>query len=252
MSNEELAAAIQNGATERMSELWEQIKGLIAWKAVRIMAALERKGNPCGVAFDDLMQTGYIALDAAVKTYKHGGGAFSAWLMLYLQTELAAVTGYRTKGEQREPLNNALSLDIPPNGETDEITLGECIEDPRAATELERTVEELWRGQLLEALEKALSDIPKLRADILRLRYFDDMSLQNTSRRLGISRDKVAQEERRGLRDLRNDALRQFYDFDYYGGTGLKAFRNSGTSVQERYLLELERKSRINEAARKP
>lgn len=246
MSNKELVEKIQAGALELMGELWVQNKGLIAWKAKQIMTALNLRGNPCGVELDDLLQSGYIALDAAVKTYKTDSGIFSAWLMFYLQSEFANVTGYRTKAEQREPLNNALSLDIRPNGETDEITLGDCIEDPGAAIELERTVEELWRDQLSEALAAGLAGIPQQQADILRLRYFDELTLQDASCKLSISRDKVSQEEHRGLRALRTEALLQFYDFDYYGGTSLTAFRNSGKTVQERYLIEVDRKFRKN------
>ena len=237
-------AKIQFGATELTGELWEQIKGLVAWKAKQIMTALSMRGNPCGVELDDLLQSGYIALNAAVKTYKPESGAFSVWLMFYLQNEFATVTGYRTKTEQSEPLNNALSLDMSPNGETDGLTLGDCIEDSGSAIELEQTEEELWREQLSEALAAGLAGIPQQQADILRLRYFDELTLQDASCKLGISRDKVSQEEHRGLRALRTEALLQFYDFDYYGGTSLTAFRNSGKTVQERYLIEVERKSR--------
>lgn len=55
MSNEELAVEIQNGAPERMGELWEQVAGLVKWKAKRIMTALELRGSMCGVDFDDLV-----------------------------------------------------------------------------------------------------------------------------------------------------------------------------------------------------
>lgn len=253
MSNEELVTEIQAGATERMGELWEQIDGLVKQQANKVVSALDRRGNPCGVEFEDLYQTGYIALTEAVKTYKLEGMSFTAWLVFYLKSAFAAATGYNTATGQNEPLNNALSLDMPPTDDTDGLALGDCIEDPRAADEITETVEEVWRGQLSEALTEALSSIPEIQANILRLRYFDELTLEETRHKLGISRDKVAQAERRGLRDLRTDKLRSFYEFDYYGGTGLTAYRNSGTSVQERYLLELERNSRKTvEAGRKP
>lgn len=253
MSNEELVAEIQAGAAGRMGELWEQIDGLVKQQANKVVSALERRGNPCGVEFEDLYQTGYIALTEAVKTYKPEGMSFAAWLVFYLKSAFAAATGYNTATGQHEPLNNALSLDMPPGDETDGITLGDCIEDPRAANEITGTVEELWNEQLTGAVAEALSTIPELRADILRLRYFEELTLEEIRHRLGMSRDRVTMEERRGLRDLRTDKLRPFYEFDYYGGTGLTAYRNTGTSVQERYLLELERKSRKTvEAKRNP
>lgn len=253
MSNEELVAEIQAGAAGRMGELWVLIDGLVKQQAKRVISALALRGNPCGVEFEDLYQTGYISLTEAVKTYKSDGMCFAAWYVFYLKSAFAAATGYRTASGQNEPLNNALSLDMPRNGETDEITLGDCIKDPKAAGILEQAEKNVWNDQLSSALAEALDGLPELQADILRLRYFERMTLEDTRRRLGVSRDKVAQEERRALRRLRTDKLRPFYEFDYYGGTSLTAFRNSGASIQERYLLELERKSRkMVEAKRKP
>lgn len=192
MSNEELVAEIQAGNTDRMGELWEQIDGLVKQQAKRIISALELRGNPCGIEFEDLYQTGYIALADAVNTYKPEGMSFSSWLVYYLKSAFAAATGYRTTSGQNEPLNNSLSLDVPISSETDEITLGDCIEDPRAADELEQTAEEVWGEQLLEELAHALDNIPKQRADILRLRYFGKLTLQETSRKIGVSRSRVA------------------------------------------------------------
>lgn len=253
MSNEELVAEIQTGATERMVDLWEQVDGLVKRQAQKVISALSHRGNPCGVEFEDLYQTGYLALAEAAKTYKSEGMSFAAWLMFYLKSAFAVVTGYHTATGQREPLNNALSLDMPPNGETDEITLGDCIEDLKAAGILEQTEKNVWNYQLSSALTEALDSLPELQADTLRLRYFEGMTLEDTRRRLGVSRDKVTQAERRALRNMRTDKLRPFYEFDYYGRTGLTAYRNSGTSVQERYLLEVERKSRKTvEAKRNP
>ena len=46
--------------------------------------------------------------------------------------------------------------------------------------------------------------------------------------------------------------LYTFCDFDFYGGTGLGAFRYGGMSVQERYLVvEEERKERQSSRHRK-
>lgn len=57
MSNEELVAAIQGGAVELMGQLWEQVEGLVSWKANHIMTALEGCGGR-GVEFEDLYQSG--------------------------------------------------------------------------------------------------------------------------------------------------------------------------------------------------
>lgn len=67
MTNEELVVRIRAGEQHLMGELWEQVEGLIKWKARRIMTILDSTGINSGVEFDDLYQSGYLALVAAVK-----------------------------------------------------------------------------------------------------------------------------------------------------------------------------------------
>ena len=61
--------------------------------------------------------------------------------------------------------------------------------------------------------------------------------------------EMVRKRERDALRRLRSPKtacrLRPFYDFDFYCGTGLGAFRHTGMSIQERYLvIEEDRRER--------
>ena len=243
MSNEELVAAIQAGEN-RMGELWDQVEGLVKWKANRIMTALALKGNPCGVEFVDLYQSGYIALVAAVDTYTPEGGAFSTWLGFYLQNEFARITGYRTQKEQREPLNNALSLDSPLTDDSDAATFGDLIPDKRAAATMQDIEEKLWQEQLHEAVEMALAELPEQSAEIMRLRYYQGLTAAEAGELSGVGRDGVRRIESKAIRQLRRPEmashLRPFYDYDFYCGTGLGTFRNTGTSVQDRYLIAQE------------
>ena len=57
MSIEEMVAAIQAGAVDRIGELWERVEGLVKWKAKQIMTALQGCAGR-GVEFDDLCQSG--------------------------------------------------------------------------------------------------------------------------------------------------------------------------------------------------
>ena len=118
MSNEELVAAIQAGE-DRMGELWIQVEGLVKWTAKHRIAILEGRG---GVEFEDLYQSGYPALVAAVYSYKPDKGAFSTWFMFYLRTAFAEATGHRTAKQKLDPLNAALSLDTPLGDDADSNT----------------------------------------------------------------------------------------------------------------------------------
>lgn len=181
MSNEELVAAIQAGATERMGELWEQVEKLVKWKANRIMTALSLKNNPCGVELDDLMQSGYVAMVAAANTYNAENGKFSTWLMYHLQKEFADITGYRTKQGQHDPLNlpygMVAELDKPMSDDANSDPLSEIIPDQYAAATMEAVEERLYREQLHEALEQAMAEIPANRAEVLRQRYYEGKTL---------------------------------------------------------------------------
>lgn len=106
MSNEELVAAIQSGE-DRMGELWIHVEGLVRWAAKRKITVLEGHSS---VEFEDLYQSGYLAMVSAASSYTPGDLAFSTWLMYYLRTAFSEAAGHRTKKQKRDPLNSALSL----------------------------------------------------------------------------------------------------------------------------------------------
>ncbi len=249
MSNEELVAEIQAGAVELMEQLWEQVAGLIKWKAKRIMTVLE--GCPGrGVEFEDLCQSGYLAMVAAVDTYDPAaGGTFSTWLVYHLKNAFAEATGYRAQKGRQEPLNNYLSLDTPLTDDADSDDLMDVVADPAGLQWRESLEEALWRKELQKAVEVALSAVPESYRDVLHMRYWDGMTLESIGIRRGISTETARRMENKAIRQLRQpktaSQLYPFYDFDFYSGVGLGSFRHSGMSVQERYLVvEEERKER--------
>jgi len=250
VSNEELVSEIQNGKPEQTGKLWERMEGLVKWKAKRIMTAMELRGTSCGCEFDDLVQCGYPAMVAAVETYTPESGSFSTWFMYYLQKEFAEITGYRTKRGRCEPLNEAYSLDKPLTDESDSAVFGDLIPDQRAAATMERVEEREYQRQLKHAIDRALSELPADVADVLRLRNYDWLTLDEIGERWKLSRERIRQMENKGIRKLREPRiaciLRPFMDFDFYSSTGLTAYQQSGMSVQERYVaMEEQRRERV-------
>lgn len=240
MSNEELVAAIQSGKDEHMGELWEQTERFIAWKARRVMTTLE--GNST-VEVDDLIQSGYFALVAAVRTYKPGDMVFVKWLSFYLQTAFAEVAGYRTEKLRNDPCRWAASLDMP-IGEDGDTTISEIIPDAEAAAIMEAVEESLWREQLRNVETELISGLYKDQREVLYRHYFEGQTYEECAAAMRISIGKVRTLIAKGMKELRrphNKAqLLPFYEFDYFIGTGLQAFRNSGMSIQERYLIKKE------------
>lgn len=239
-TNEELAALIQNGATEYIPELWEQVEGLVKWRARYEMTMWDGYGS---VEYDDLINAGYIAVYAAVESFDPSAGCkFSTWLMYYLKTVYAETIGYKTKGNYNNPLNTASSLNTPSFGDDpDSDEVGEVIEYPRREMQEELLDAPLWFGQLHTALESALSSLPHDMGRILRAKFWDGAERDEIAAAMGITPEKVRSLEGQALRTLRKPKyackLIDFYDFSYYSGTGLATYQHTGASIQERFLL---------------
>ena len=154
MTNEELVREIQSGKTEKMSELWEQVRRYV-WQQARRRRYVEQ---------EDLCQSGYIALAEAVGTYKEDGGmSFLNWFTYYLRTGFKQVEGRFTVKQGNDPLHHAISLDAPLDDE-EAATLGDIIADPAANVE-EQTA-------LHVMMEAALQTLPERQQMAVRRRYY--------------------------------------------------------------------------------
>ena len=94
-------------------------------------------------------------------------------------------------------------------------------------------------------MEIVLGELPIEQSTVLRQRYYAQQTLAGAAQNLGTTAEEVRKLEGKGLKALRHyklaNRIRPFYDFDCYSGTGLSAFRHSGMSVQEHYLICMER-----------
>lgn len=213
MSNEELVAAIQAGEQERMGELWDQVAGLVRWKANRVMTSLELQRNSCGVEFDDLCQCGYLALVAAVADYRPGGGSFNTLFMFRLKTAFAEATGFRTKHQLYDPLRWAVSLDMPV-GEDEETNFSELIPDPAEEAAITAVADTEMRKQCSEAVRQAMAGLSDLETAIIDYRYFRGLVITKTATELGITEKEAQKLESNALRYLRHpDRARKLREF---------------------------------------
>lgn len=238
MSNEELVARIQDGEEGLYGELWANVERLVYWKARQAIHAI---GSSCGVEVEDLLNCGYFALVKAVGTYSPGAHSFAGWLMLYLKTEFAEASGYRTEKRKNDPLQHAVSLSAPLAGDSEDLLLSDTIPDPNGQAPMESIEDSMWHEQLHDALECILEEIPANQSDVIRHRYYQGLTVATTAQALGTSYTEARKLEGKAIRTLRQPKIarkiRPFYDFDYYSGTGLGTFRSTGMSIQERYLV---------------
>jgi len=242
MSNEEIVSLIQSGNVNYFADLWEQIERLVQWKANRIISAI---GSRAGTEFDDLYQSGYLAMVAAVNTYDSESGSFAGWFMLHLRTAFAEATGTRSQKQAKDPIHSAMSLNCPLCDDSDADLLLAVIPDPIGEISLQNVEERIYQQQLHNALTAALEKLPDNERDVIQKKYLEGIPVEQIAVETGTTREVIRQNEKNGLRQLRHPAnaklLRPFYDFDYYGLSGLSAFKNTGMSVQERYLIHQEK-----------
>lgn len=245
MSNEELVQEIQNGNQSLMEQLWGNVYRLVYKLAMNYHGLL---GGHGGLTIEDLVQEGYPALAEAVETYKPDVAAFSTWLCIYLRKNFRIAAGLHGKAKTLDPINTKVSLNATIDDEG-EAELMEVVEDPAAAMSMGNTEDRIWLEQLREVIGSLMAEMPEKQAEALYHRYWLNQSYTDAGEDLGIAGWNVHTAEQRGLRFLRQPKnakhLKPFYDFDYYGGAGMGAFKHSGMSVQERYLIRQEKAAEV-------
>ena len=244
MSSEEMVAAIQNGDTGLQERLWERVCKLVRVYAYRYYMATNGRG---GVTIEDLEQTGYLAMVEAADRYDPGKAAFSTYLVQYLHKYFQEASGrlYQTTNGQLMPkdaLDVSISLNMPLDDD-EKAELMEIIADPTAI--LDNVEAKICNEQLQKAVEDALRELPEDQTSVMHCRFWENLTYEETAVRLGRGTGSVRAMEEKAIRTLRKPKSRErlmpFYDFSYYNNTGLGAYKSTGESVQERYLLQKER-----------
>lgn len=246
MSNEELVLAIQAGRTELISQLWDNVEKLIAWRANRFLSVLSANDLCHGVETGDLINSGFFALLAAVKTYDPKKCLFSTWLLFYLKTVFAETTGYRTEKQRNDPLRYALSMDTPIDDE-DGDTIGDLQADAAATIPFENVDDAIYRNQLHRVLDESITQLPAVQTEILRRHYWDQQTMEDIGTVIGKSTERVRQLEERAIRTLRTQPFRENLDTflkrqtPYYLRVGPQEFQRTHTSATEKIVLLRER-----------
>lgn len=245
MSNEELAILIRNGDKSKLSELWDGVRGYVAKTAHSYMVIYDGR---YGVEFDDLMQSGFLAMVAAAESYEPKDAKFITWLTYHLKTVFAEAANRRTKSQRKNPLHSASSLMEPvPGAEDGEMLLMDTIPAPDAFEEVESKI---YREQLRADLETVLSTISEKCADVLRLHFFDGMELADIARQRGVSNETISVRKREGLRTMRQKVntsqgarLKAYIEngTNYYAGMGRGRFLSTQESPIESVVLKREK-----------
>ena len=239
MSNEELALKIQQGLTEYYNELWENIKDLIALIANKTFVLNRDNCISVGVTVDDIIQSGFIALTEAVKAFKPESGIkFVSYITYPMKKQVDTLLGRRSS--YRDGLNYSISLDMPINNNTDDLTIGDVLPDTEAKTAPQSIEDDIFNIQLKKALTKEISQLSEQEQRIIFDRHFDNLKFSDISQRENIPEWKAKNLYTSALHSLSRErhkkALRSFAD-EVFGRalkhTGFSSFKYQGASSVE-------------------
>ena len=198
MTNEELARQIQQGERDLILQLWEQVRRYAHDRAYKWFRATNGRG---GQTVQDLEQEAFLALLEALEGWSEEAGPFLPWYSLRLKAAFTAATAQRTQRDRKDPLQDCLSLYAPlTDREGNPFTLEDTIPDQRAEDDL-NTVEE--RDQKA-AIRRVLDSLQVEQRRVILLRYYHDMTREQTAQRLHLTRTRAAAIEAKALRLLRH------------------------------------------------
>ena len=202
MTNEELAIEIQKGNTEYLPLLFDQVEKFIRKKAAQRLRVL---GEDSGIEFDELYDSGYLAVIEAAKYFKpESGYKFLTFLDKPLKNAFAEVTNARTQKGLKDPLRNAVSLETPV-GEDETLTIGDTIADDTDITA--EVIRKVSNKELHKALDNALDQLEPLEAEAIRLQYYSNLNLQQSAVAMKIEPDTVHYLRLNGMRKLRTPEI---------------------------------------------
>lgn len=197
-TNEELARRIQQGERDLILQLWEQVRRYAHDRAYKWFRATNGRG---GQTVQDLEQEAFLALLEALEGWDEKAGPFLPWYSLRLKATFTAATAQRTQRDRKDPLQDCLSLDAPlTDREGNPFTLEDTIPDQRAEDDL-NAVEERDRQ---EAIRRVLDSLQAEQRRVILLRYYHDMTREQTAQRLHLTRSRAATIEAKALRLLRH------------------------------------------------
>jgi RNA polymerase sigma factor (sigma-70 family) len=241
-----LVTAIQAGERDKLHELWNETEKLFKWWSNRLLITMP------GADFNDLYQCGYIALAAAVETFEPKQGSFTHWLAYYFKNEIANFFGYKTKRQREDPLHKSLSLDAPIIEGDNDYTLADTIRDD---TDPYETIDEqVFREQLHDELEIALTKLTENQEVVIRRRYYKNQPTETVAKELNVTKQNVSQSEHQGLRAIKNSKSgNRLYKYlcpdgerridertNFYRRSSLDSFNSTGLSAVELIAIQRE------------
>lgn len=240
MTNEQLTLDIQNGNRAALSQLWEAVRPLLfslAWKFY-IRQGKERCSSH-GITLEDLQQESFFALCDAVQAYRpEKGYQLTTYLHYATENRFKACMGIQGKADA---LNHADRLERPIPGDEEGREQGDSIPDEKAEAALLAVDDQEEQAHFHNVLEQALGELSVVQSAVVRHRFTQQHTRQQTAQALHITPQEVRREEARALQLLRGKpavlCLREeALEKAAYRGTGWFSWYYEQGSVEERLV----------------
>lgn len=249
-----LVIKILSGDGSLIYELWRELDDLCAWYCRKLLRQLPEVFK---LEFGDLYNCGFIALRNALQHCSlEKYEKFTTYYLCYLtgtiyQENRLSTGGHYKDGRRRfDPIitGGTISLDAPIDESKEKPELlynflsNEQIASPSIDT-VEQAMERIYLEQLHAVMEELISDLPEDQQFLIRQKYYIGADGANIAEKLRIDRSRIYPLEDQALITLRKRGqsvgLESFLDdeINYYTGTGITRFKESGSSSTERLAL---------------
>lgn len=242
MSNEELCLLIQDGETNRIGQLWDQVKKLVAKLSFRYLP----KDGSSQIEHEDLIQSGFLAMLDAIEDYDPAAGyTFATYLGNHLRNACRDVLGIKTSKQARDPINRAISLSQPVSSESKNLTLEDLIQDHSLDYVYTDLIEEVARSQDCQKIFAEVERLDSPAREIFMDKFFHGRKENDIASRYGLKKHKVTNIITRSLGKIRRSGIvrlmsveyRQDQETSFYRNKGLKAFNTSFSSTIEDLVI---------------
>lgn len=247
LSDEELVFRIQNGETELIEVLWNQIKGFVAFKGRKFL-----RGFKGWAEMDDYMQTGFLAMMKAIEEYKPGtrmkflNTMAQRLLVFYRRDILLMVKNGQKNTWTFRPDIDADSLQAPLKTHSTKEDGGAFTHESTLAyreeeSDFDRATEKIAAQQMLARVSEHIVDIlTPVEQDFLYKYYLGGMTHEEIAAEAAIDADCVKPKIVEALEKLRKDDEVRKLKAEwldeitvFYQHKGVAGFNSSGTSVVE-------------------
>lgn len=248
MTNEELAVKARQGDQDAALQLWEQIRRFV-WTMAR--RRLPGDGSTNRVDMDDLMQSGYLGMAAAVQSFDPDSGfSFISCLKNHVRTAFAEVLG--TRGTRRDALLRAVSMDAPAgSGDSeDSFTISDTLADPASEEALDEAIDRIGQDQAFHTVMQCVAKLDPRESDTIRTLYVDGLTPREAAEAAGIAPESMWRRRKKAIQKLRQfkevqKLGRELYAdsrTNFYRHVGVRSFQSAGASAVE---LLVEKRDRL-------